>query len=326
MSYQKKYSLALDALTMAIQAERKAAALEGHVAELNSQCASLKSRWKKEERDVEKFENLTLSSFIASITGQIDTKLRKEQQEALEAKMAYDSAMYALEQAKSDLQYYMNESANVEQMKRKVDRLFSEIFKYVSENDPESGPKLREMDVSIQQNKEELREIAEALSVGLELDAQLEDLLRVLDSAQNWGVFDLVAGGMISSAIKHDRLEQAKRRIDQCMYTLQRFNKELADVGQTVRSDLDFDGFSRFVDIFLDNFFFDWFVQDKIVKVIDQTKELSRKLHTSMESLRLERNRLEKENMALQTAQENLLKQVNVPSIRSSKDKGEIRT
>ncbi len=308
MTYHEEYAKAVDALSVAVQAQRKAASLKGDVQSLQAKCDQLKSVWIKEQKDVERFERLSLSSFIASITGSIDSRLEKEQQEALEAKMAYDSVVFSLEQTKDDLARIQVTDHAVERLQERVDTLFDQLLAYTIQNDPTHGPRLQAINGTLQEGQHTLREIGEALSVGLQLDAQLKEVLNILDSARNWGLYDMVAGGLIASAIKHDRLDRAKQQIDEAVYLLKRFNTELADVSKEIAGDLQFDGFTRFADLFFDNFFFDWFVQDKIVNVTTQTKELQRRVRETLDALRLERNALEEKNLTLHNEQESILR------------------
>ena len=73
----------------------------------------------------------------------------------------------------------------------------------------------------------------------------------------------MLGGGVISSMIKHSKIDQANEWMDQANRDLRRFAKELRDVDS---EDLQVDTGSlvTMLDIFCDNFFSDLMVQQKI--------------------------------------------------------------
>ena len=110
---------------------------------------------------------------------------------------------------------------------------------------------------------EERREIDEAILAGEQALDSLQEAKKQLNSARAWGIYDLVGGGVISSVIKHSKINNANEWMDQASRDLRRFAKELRDVDS---EDLQIDTGSlvSMLDIFCDNFFSDLLVQQKI--------------------------------------------------------------
>lgn len=55
-----------------------------------------------------------------------------------------------------------------------------------------------------------IREIDEAVVAGNRAMQALDEADSCIRSARNWGIFDILGGGMLSSFIKHERLGKAQ--------------------------------------------------------------------------------------------------------------------
>ena len=76
--------------------------------QLNDKIVVLKGQYEKEQNDVDKLENSTLSSMFYSLTGKLDEKLDKETRELLAAKGIYDNAVFQLNNVCADIAGYEN--------------------------------------------------------------------------------------------------------------------------------------------------------------------------------------------------------------------------
>ena len=101
----------------------------------------------------------------------------------------------------------------------------------------------------------------EAIDAGERALYSLREAQEQLRKARNWGIYDILGGGLISSLIKHSKIGNARSCIERAQYDLQVFNRELRDVSM----DLDFDigDFLTFFDL-MDSFFADLMVQSRI--------------------------------------------------------------
>ena len=111
-------------------------------------------------------------------------------------------------------------------------------------------------------NEMEAREIREAIDAADNALDHLRSARRYLDSASNWGLLDMFGGGLISGFMKHSKMSDAEREIDDARYALQRFSKELRDVSGY--SSIHINDFLTFADFFFDGFVADILVQSKI--------------------------------------------------------------
>ena len=111
---------------------------------------------------------------------------------------------------------------------------------------------------------EERREVAEAVAAGRRALSSLEEAADALDSAGNWGLFDLVMGGPLTSVLKHWRLNDARGALDQARADLYAFTRELSDVRGIEALRVDVGAIASALDVLVDNPFVDLYVQKKI--------------------------------------------------------------
>ena len=108
------------------------------------------------------------------------------------------------------------------------------------------------------------REVREAVQAGEEALAGIQKAREKLGSAKNWGIFDMLGGGMISSMVKHSRMDDASEDMEEAKRKLAAFERELKDISISADLSVEMGSFLRFVDTFMDNLFVDFMVQSRI--------------------------------------------------------------
>ena len=119
---------------------------------------------------------------------------------------------------------------------------------------------------------DERREIAEAVAAGRRALASLEEAAEALDSASNWGLFDMVLGGPIASLVKHVRLGGAREALDRARADLYAFTRELDDVRAIESLRVNVGTVASALDVLADNPFVDLYVQMKIQEAEDNVQ------------------------------------------------------
>jgi hypothetical protein len=132
---------------------------------------------------------------------------------------------------------------------------------------------------------ERSREVAEALSAGRRALAVLEEAEESLDSAKRWGVWDILGGGLISSAVKHARLSDARRDLAAAREELAAFSRELGDVREIHGFDLGISDLAALFDIAFDNVLTDLLVQSQIDDAADRVEETTRRVRVAVDKL-----------------------------------------
>lgn len=115
------------------------------------------------------------------------------------------------------------------------------------------------MDRQLQQ-----KEIREAIQAGQEALSYLKQAKECLNSAGNWGLVDLLGGGLISTFVKHSKMNDAEKLVQQARSALKRFQRELTDVDQVSDFHIETGDFVAFADYFFDGLIADWLVQSRI--------------------------------------------------------------
>ena len=105
------------------------------------------------------------------------------------------------------------------------------------------------------------KERQEAIIAGERALDSLYEAQNQLRKARNWGIYDILGGGFISSLIKHSKIDNARVCIERAKYDLQCFNRELRDVSYDISVDVG--DFLTFFDL-MDSFFADLLVQSRI--------------------------------------------------------------
>lgn len=119
------------------------------------------------------------------------------------------------------------------------------------------------------------REVREAVQAGEEALAGIQKAREKLGSAKNWGIFDMLGGGMISSMVKHSRMDDASEDMEEAKRKLAAFERELKDISISADLSVEMGIFLRFVDTFMDNLFVDFMVQSRIDDAIAGLDDVS---------------------------------------------------
>lgn len=130
------------------------------------------------------------------------------------------------------------------------------------------------------------KEIQEAVRVGERALTSLREAERQLNSAGNWGLVDIFGGNTISGLMKHMKVNNASRCVDDARRDLAAFRNELGDIRDIENLNIDMDGFLTFADFFFDGFVADIFVQSKIRKGRQQVREAIRRVEDILNQLR----------------------------------------
>lgn len=131
-----------------------------------------------------------------------------------------------------------------------------------------------------------VKEINEAIMAGKRALNSLEQAHRDLGSASNWGVWDMLGGGLFSTMIKHSRMGDAEHNMEEARYQLQLFQKELQDIEIPAEFHMEVSEFLCFADFFFDGLIADWMVQSKINHAQEQVEEAIEKVNSIVQDLK----------------------------------------
>ena len=283
--------------------------LEASAAELRRQrdtyatrAEELEQAMQEEQADVDRLEGRSLAAFFYNVVGKMDEKLTKERQEAYAAQVKYDAAARELAGAEEDLCRCQAELDTLGDCEVRYAALLREKTQAVKA----AGGAVAEQILALEERSAYLesqeRELREASAAGQNALSTAEQILESLNSAENWGTWDLVGGGLMADLAKHSRLDDAQESVEYLQSQLRAFRTELADVTISADFQVNIDGFLRVADYIFDGIFADWAVLDQInrsqAQVEDTRDQISGVLHHLHQMLVMaeeERARLQRE-------------------------------
>lgn len=128
----------------------------------------------------------------------------------------------------------------------------------------------------------ERREAKEAGEIALR---SLRRAKQELNGARGWGIYDMLGGGMLSTLIKHGKMDKARSYIEEAKWELQKFSRELRDVTYITGVDFGIGDFATFADFFFDGMLADFYVQTKINEARRQVDDAIRRVEMILKRL-----------------------------------------
>lgn len=240
------------------------------VSELTEKTAQLKAQWQKEQQDVERLEKASLTALLYDLLGKKQERLEKEQREALAAAAKYRSAQMELESLLRSRDAYWAELRELADCEADFEAAKQSRAVALKAESGETGQRLIELEAALGMLENRKRELDEAIVAGSRAANVAKQVQKELDSAESWGVWDLLGGGMLTQIAKHDHLDQAQTLVERLQEQLRCFRTELADVEISAELEVRVDDFLRFADWFFDGLIVDWSVQSKIEDAQDR--------------------------------------------------------
>ena len=108
------------------------------------------------------------------------------------------------------------------------------------------------------------KEKAEAINAANDALYYLGRADEILNKARNWGLADIMGGGMLITAVKRQRMREASEEINRARAALNLLNEELLDLNNYFTLDIGLDDFLSAADYIFDNFFTDMMSQSRI--------------------------------------------------------------
>jgi hypothetical protein len=271
---EKSLQKAIEEKELAEKLESKLKLAEEQLNRAQEKSKKLEKILKKEENDVTKLEKLSLTGLFATILGNKEQKIKKERQEFLAAKLKYDTNQELIVElakdintAQEEMKLYDHIGVNYEVLlQRKEEVLISQ-----------QGKPAQEL-LLIAEEKgmlaAEEKELREAEAAAQAVVCSLNELMGTLKSAEEWGYVDMIGGGMITTYIKHSKIDKAKSQIITVQNKLHRLQRELKDLKIDSNLEMNVGGLATFADYFFDGLIVDWIVQKGVSKTKSTTEGL----------------------------------------------------
>ena len=257
---------------------------------------------------------MSLVSFLARIQGDLESRKAEERREAAMAKARYDAAKWDLEDLDRRLRDFAQEKESLQGLEKQYQALLDEKEAVLRSQGGAQSQRLGQLAQEQERTAGELREIQEAIQAGLAAQRALEEMSGDLSGAENWGVWDMVGGGIMATFAKHGCLDDAQDAAYEARRALSRFRTELADVSSEQVPD---------VELGVDGLFADLFVQSRIREAQEQVEAVTQRVERLIVRLRDERENLEEKQGQLDWERERLLTAQNRAQLQSGAETGE---
>ena len=282
--------------------EATAAELRIQQSTYTARAQELEQSFREEQADVDHLEGRSLSAFFYNVIGKMDEKLTLEKQEAYAARVKYDAVARELAGIEEDLRRCEAELDTLRDCERRYAAVLQEKTQAVKAAGGAAAAHILRLEERAAYLESQRRELEEAYAAGQDALSTIEQIEDSLSSAEGWGTWDLVGGGLIADLAKHSHLDEAQASVEFLQSQLRRFKTELADV--TIDSDfqISIDGFLRVADYLFDGIFADWAVLDRIHQSQGQVQNTKTQIYrvlnylqTLMEQTAMERADLQRE-------------------------------
>lgn len=247
---------------------------------------SLEGNMLKELKDVDKLQRLSISSLLYMLMFKKDEMLYKEQKEYIEARSKVEECTKELNILIEEKKYVEGEIAKLGNVEKEYQEIFREKEDFIKSNLPEDNKRIIELSEDISINKSEAKELREAINEGDNLLNAIENLMESLNGARNWGTVDMLGGGLLSTHLKHQHIDEARDYMSEVKKYLGRFQRELKDVYSEKSLDINIGSFATFADYFFDSFFVDWYIQSSIKEALSNTSTLKGRIEDIIKDLK----------------------------------------
>lgn len=271
------------------------------LAEKTKTLETLKRQFQREQVDVEKLEKLSLASLFYTVLGSREQQADQERQEMLAAQLKYQQALRSLEDLQLDRERLEARLGELRSVDAEYSALLVRKEELLRRSRPEIAAELLHLTERIAGCQAETREIDEAIAAAKSVLPALERVIASLESAEGWGTWDMLGGGLFSTMAKHSEIDDARAAVAEVQTRMSRFNRELTDVQRSMELRIDIDQLDTFADYFFDGLIMDWVVQSKIQDSLDQARRAQSGITRAVDDLRRLRNRVQAELQSLTT-------------------------
>ncbi|WP_078576677.1 AAA family ATPase [Salipaludibacillus agaradhaerens] len=269
-----------------------------HLERLNDQIhikeqkvAELSQRLTEEKEDVEKLHHFSIENIFSTLIGNKQEKLHKREQEVITAKLNYQDANQKLQELKKEHSDYSNRLKGVINAGIDYENLFDRKENLIHDEGSIWSEELFKITEKEADLSSMLVEYEEALAAGDKALKTLKEAAVSFDKAKNWSTVDMIGGGFITTAIKHNHVDGAKEKIHDAEVQLRHFKEELLDIQNQLNIELTIGDMLTFADYFFDGLIVDWLVHDKISQAADQIEKTISFVAATLTSLREDNKR-----------------------------------
>lgn len=282
-----RLSKAIEQKRLKDKLEKDLRAVEGELREKSSRFASLGSQLDQEKIDVEKLEQIGLTYLFYSVLGSREEQLEKQRQELLSAQVSYQQTRKQVEYLEQERDRLAREVERLAGAESGYEAALSEKERFLQQSDQNVSRELLAFSEELANLHSELKEIEEAILAGESVLPDLDQAISSLGSAEDWGLWDMFGGGLISGMVKHSHIDEAHDNVNRAQEKIRHFKRELADVQRETDIQINIGGLATFADFFLDGLIADWIIQSKIEDSLAQVNHAKNTIVQAIRNLEM---------------------------------------
>ncbi|BCJ96035.1 hypothetical protein acsn021_36040 [Anaerocolumna cellulosilytica] len=279
----------LEKLRVGIQKDKKKLNiikdLEKQLMELERKEADLSWQLKKEEEDVEKLNKASITVMFYTILGSKDKQMEKERQEALAVRLKLEETLSEMDAIKNSIYKLRTERMEYSGYEQKYNTLYEQKYNLLKNSGREDAKQIIDIEEAISFCQSNLKEIEEAITVGKRIIDRVLSAESSLSSAEGWGVWDMLGGGLITDMVKHSHIDDAKAAVSEIQSLLNQFRSELTDIKIESDIEINIEGFVKFADFFFDGLIADWVIQSRINDSKESVSQVKRGVESVLSRL-----------------------------------------
>ena len=261
----------------------------------------------KEDLDVRDLEGLSLTGLFYTLLGTKEQRLDVDRQELLAAQLRYEQARAEIDLLEAEVSTLEQQLTQFDDLDARSEQILAEKERIIVAANNEQTQTLFCLSSELATGQNMLREVDEALAAAREVLQSLGNVGDSLRSAGNWGVVDMLGGGMLTTMIKHGHIDDAHKTISHVQHLLRRLHRELDDI-HLASGDLgDMSEFETFADYFFDDLITDWIVQSRINRSAAHIQAVTQRVHVLSGKLEQKRIALQREVGNIKLERLNLL-------------------
>jgi DNA repair exonuclease SbcCD ATPase subunit len=276
-------ALARERYQAAVTAEQQRAAALVRVERLSAELDSAAQRLTElqreadvEQEEADRWSGRGFAQLVRWLFGQLDDRRELESSQAMAAAArlataheAWATIDQALREARSTVPPHADLAAALAHLRDTLEALEPHSYAWVVQCEQQSA--------AIHAELEELDEAMHSVAACSEAVAMA---LRHLRSAANWGTWDLLGGGLLASAVKRERVDEALAALGQVTSALATVRQELADIPEHIAlpAGIEIGSGAWTFDVWFDNIFSDLNMQGRINDATAQAETLAGRL------------------------------------------------
>lgn len=266
--------------------KRRLKAVSAEIKKRQKELGFLTKSVRKEERDVNKLEQMSVKALFAKFRGNSKERIDFERQEYLMTVLKYNECLDILEALQFETAILEEKVAEIPALVKSYEELFRQKVSVIKQLDKAIEFQLNGLDRNESTQRRKLVDVEEAIEACKSASHSINLLLKYLEKAKDWSDTSMHGSGRYSSYAKKSYVNKARTAASRARVALDKFEKEAKDVfAQLPTADkFDIRSYDKFLETFYSNLIKDWAVQQSRSRISHQITGTSDKL-TRMHSL-----------------------------------------